>query len=116
MAWLVHDGKVLASLERADSFRSRAVGLLGRKEFDGALLLEKTRTVHTFGMKFPIDVAFCDGEMRVVRVVTMGRHRVSKIQFGASCAIETEAGRFRHWNVERGDQLEIRGDLTSALE
>lgn len=113
MAWLVHDGTVLASLERADSFASRTVGLLGRKEFDGALLLEKTKSVHTFGMKFPIDVAFCDRELRVLRVTTMRRHRVSKPHFRAWCAIETEAGRFGHWNVRPGDQLEIRGELSS---
>lgn len=116
MAWLVHEGTVLASLERADSFTSRTVGLLGRKEYDGALLLEQTRSVHTFGMKFPIDVAFCDDDMRVLRVLTMPRYRISKIQFGASCAIETEAGRFRHWNIGPGDQLEIRGELSSDPE
>jgi len=113
MAWLVHDGQVLASVERADSLRSRAVGLLGRRDFAGALLIEKTKSVHTIGMKFPIDVAFCDAEMKVIRIVTMPKHRVSK-EFSAACAIETEAGRFRHWQVEVGDQLEIRGDLESA--
>lgn len=109
MAWLVHDGKVLASLERADSIRRRTVGLLGRSEFDGALLLEKTRSVHTIGMQFPIDVAFCDPDMKVLRIITMRQHRVSKIVFKASCVIETEAGRFRHWQVQVGDELEIRG-------
>lgn len=112
MAWLVHDGRVLASLERADSIRRRTIGLLGRDEFDGALLLEKTRSVHTLGMKFPIDVAFCDRDLRVVRISTMRQHRLSKIEFSACCAIETEAGRFRHWKVEVGDQLEIRGELS----
>lgn len=114
MAWLVHNGTVLASLERADSIRRRTVGLLGRPEYDGALLLDKTRSVHTIGMKFPIDVAFCDDELNVIRIVTLRQHRVSKIEFGASCAIETEAGRFRHWQVAVGDQLEIRGDLSGS--
>lgn len=111
MAWLVHDGTVLASLERAESFRSRTVGLLGRDEIDGALLIEKAKSVHTLGMKFPIDVAFCDEDLTILRIVTMQKHRVSKIEFAACCAIETEAGRFRHWKIEPGDQLEIRGDL-----
>lgn len=114
MAWLVHDGTVLASLERADTFLSRTVGLIGRGEFDGALLLEKTKSVHTFGMKFPIDVAFCDEDLTVIRVVTIPKHRVSKIEFRAACAIETEAGRFRHWRIEPGDKLEIKGELTSS--
>ncbi len=114
MAWLVHGETVLASLERADSLRSRTVGLLGKREYEGALLIDRTKSVHTIGMKFPIDVAFCDEEMRVIRIVTMRQHRVSKIEFGAACAIETEAGRFRHWQVEVGDQLEIRGELSDS--
>lgn len=111
MAWLVHEGRVLASLERADSLRSRAVGLLGRRELEGALLIEKTKSVHTLGMKFPIDVAFCDEELRVIRIVTLPQQRVSKFERSAACVIETEAGRFRHWQIEAGDQLEVRGDL-----
>jgi len=114
MAWLVHEGTVLASLERADSVRSRVVGLLGRSEFEGALLIDKTKSVHTLGMKFPIDVAFCDDDLRVIRIVTMARHRVSRIEFGATCVVEAEAGRFRHWKIEPGDQLEIRGDLEAV--
>ena len=111
MAWLVHDGTVLASLERADSLRSRTQGLLGRDDYDGALLLEKTKSVHTIGMRFPIDVAFCDRDLRVLRIVTVPRFRVTRLEWRAWCAIETEAGRFAHWNVHPGDQLEIRGDL-----
>ena len=107
MAWLVYDGTVLASVERADSIKSRTLGLLGRDEIDGALLLRGAKSVHTIGMRFPIDVAFCDDDMVVLRIVTMPKHRVSKIEFGATCAIETTAGRFRHWQIEPGAQLEI---------
>ena len=112
MAWLVHDGTVLATLERAHTARRRTKGLIGRDEYDGALLLEKTKSVHTIGMKFPIDVAFCDRELVVLRIVTVPRFRVTRFEWGASCAIETEAGRFAHWNVRPGDQLEIRGELS----
>ena len=116
MPWLVHEGRVLASLERADSIRDRAVGLLGRRELEGALLIERTKGVHTIGMKFPIDVAFCDDEMRVISIVTLPRHRVSKFERNAKCVVEAEAGRFRHWQVEAGDQLEIRGDLDGVIQ
>ena len=111
MAWLVHDGRVLATLERADTVRQRALGLLGKASYDGALLLEKTRSVHTMGMRFPIDVAFCDDDLKVLRIVTVPAHRVTRPERKASCAIETEAGRFGHWDIKVGDQFEIRGDL-----
>jgi uncharacterized membrane protein (UPF0127 family) len=111
MAWLVHDGTVLATLERADSVAKRTKGLLGLDQFEGALLLEKTRSVHTMGMKFAIDIAYCDDDLCVRRIVTMPPHRIARPDLGASCVIEAEAGRFAHWNVQVGDQLEIRGEL-----
>ena len=42
-------------------------GLLGRDGIDGAMLLRPARSVHSVGMRFPIDVAFCDQDLVVVR-------------------------------------------------
>ena len=69
--WLVRDGQVLAAAESPSSMRGRTRGLLGRDGIDGVMVLEPCRNVHTFGMRFPIDVAFCDRDGVVVRVVTL---------------------------------------------
>ena len=58
MAWFVREGGVLASAEVADRPRARLVGLLGRDELDGVLVLHPARSVHTVGMRFPIDVVY----------------------------------------------------------
>jgi uncharacterized protein len=109
VAWLLKDGEVLASLETAESRRARARGLLGRDGIDGALLLRGARSVHTVGMRFAIDVAFCDAGMTVLRVVTLPRHRVSRPVLRARCVIEAEAGALARWNVRPGDVLEVKG-------
>ena len=109
MAWLLRDGEVLASLEVAGSRRARSRGLLGRDGVDGALLLRPCRSVHTVGMRFPIDVAFCDDELRVLRVVTMPRHRLSRLVWRSRAVIEAEAGAFARWGLRPGDQLEVKG-------
>ena len=109
VAWLLRDGEVLASLEVADGRRARARGLLGRDGLDGALLLRPARSVHTVGMRFPIDVAFCDEQLRVIRAVTMPRHRVSLPVWRARAVIEAEAGAFARWGLRPGDQLEVKG-------
>lgn len=109
VAWLLRDGEVLASLEVADGRRARARGLLGRNAVDGALLLRPARSVHTVGMRFPIDVAFCDEDLRVIRAVTMPRHRVSRPVWRARAVIEAEAGAFARWRLQPGDQLEVKG-------
>ncbi len=109
MAWLLRDGEVLASLELAPTRRARARGLLGRDGIDGALMLSPSRAVHTLGMRFAIDVAYCDGELRVLRVVTMPRYRLSLPVWRARSVIEAEAGSFARWNLRPGDQLEVKG-------
>jgi uncharacterized protein len=109
VAWLLREGEVLASLELAESRRDRRRGLLGRDGVDGALLLRPARSVHTLGMRFPIDVAFCDADLRVIRVVRMPRHRVSRMVWRARAVIEAEAGSFDRWNLRPGDELEVKG-------
>jgi uncharacterized membrane protein (UPF0127 family) len=109
MPWLVRDGKVLATIEVATSLRDRTRGLLGRDSLDGAILLKPARSVHTIRMRFPIDVAFCNRDLKVVKVVTLHRNRVSMPVLKARSAIECEAGMLKKWGVRRGDRLEIRG-------
>ena len=108
MAWLMVGDRVVASLEIAASRRERRKGLIGRDGIEGALLLERTRSVHTFGMRFPIDVAHCDADMRVLRVATMRPNRVGRPVWRAASVIEAEAGSMRRWGVAPGVELEIR--------
>jgi uncharacterized protein len=108
MAWLLREGEVLASLEIARDRKSRMRGLLGRDGIEGALLLEPCRSVHTVGLRFPIDVAFCDRDLVVVRIVRLGRFRACRPVLRAHAAIEAEAGSFARWNLHLGDQLEVK--------
>ncbi|MDQ1444256.1 MAG: uncharacterized protein QOI20_720, partial [Acidimicrobiaceae bacterium] len=105
----LRDGEVLAALEVADSFKGRLRGLLGRDGLDGALLIESTKAVHTVGMRFPIDVAFCDADMVVLTTLCLRRHRLCLPRLKAHCAIEAEAGAFERWRLRPGDTLEVKG-------
>ena len=107
MPWLLRDGEVLASLEVAGSARTRTRGLLGRDGIDGALLLRPAKSVHTLGMRFPIDVAFCDRDLTVLRCVRMARWRLGRPVWRAACVIEAEAGAFARWGLQPGDVLEV---------
>jgi uncharacterized membrane protein (UPF0127 family) len=108
MAWLLRDGEVLASLEVAGDARARVRGLLGRDGIEGALLLRPARSVHTIGMRFPIDVAYCDRQMLVIKTARMSRHRLGSPVRRAHAVIEAEAGAFGRWNLVPGDQLDIK--------
>jgi uncharacterized protein len=108
MGWLVRDGEVLAAMEIADTARSRSRGLLGRDSFEGALVLRPCRHVHTAGMRFALDVAFCDTDGNVLRTATLAPWRLSPIVRRAAFVIEAEAGAFDRWRLAPGDRLEVR--------
>ncbi|HEX2192076.1 MAG TPA: DUF192 domain-containing protein [Acidimicrobiales bacterium] len=108
MAWLMRDEQVLAAIDIAESFRERSRGLLGRDGIEGALLLRPSRQVHSFGMRFPIDVAFCTDDLTVVRTLTLRPGRITRPSLRCRCVIEAEAGAFARWGLRPGDQLEIR--------
>ncbi len=108
MAWLLRDGDVLASLEVAETRAQRRRGLLGRDGIEGALLLRPARSVHSLGMRFPLDVAWCDRDLVVLRVARLPRHRVSRPVLRAHAVVEAEAGSFARWGLAAGDQLELR--------
>ena len=109
MTWLVRGEDVLAVAEVAASPRRRARGLIGREDIEGVLVLRPCRQVHTFGMQFPIDVAFCDRAGIVLRLSTLAPRRVSRRVWRSSFVIEARAGSFERWKLQAGDVVEIKG-------
>lgn len=107
-AWLVTEGRVLASAEVATDRHGRRRGLLGRNHVEGAFVLSPCRWVHTIGMRFPIDVAYLDADGVVVKTVQMNRHRVGAPVPRARTVVEASRGSFGRWGVRVGDRLEIR--------
>ena len=108
MPWLVCDGNVLASAEVAGSHRSKGKGLLGREGYEGALVIERCRWIHTIGMRFPLDVAFVDADGAIIKTMRMRRHRVGVPVWSARMVIEAEAGAFARWGLHVGDVVELR--------
>jgi len=109
VAWLLREGEVLATLELAGSLRDRVRGLAGRDRYEGALLLRPARSVHTLGMRFPIDVALCDADLVVIEALCLRPFRVTRPRLGVSCILEAPAGAFERWRLHPGDKLEIAG-------
>ncbi len=97
---------VLVEVARTRAARRR--GLLGRDGIDGVLVLEPCRQVHTIGMRFPVDVAFCDRSGVVLRVVTLRPGRVSRPVWRARFVLEAEAGALVRWGLRCGDVVQVR--------
>ena len=81
---------------------------MGRKDLSGIkLLFPHCRSVHTWFMRVPIDLAFVDASRRVVKVF----HGVMPWRFvrggpGSDAVVEMQAGSIRSLEIKIGDKLE----------
>ena len=104
------DGRVVC--ERcvvADRPLARMRGLLGRKELPSGegILLRPAGSVHTFFMRFPIDVVFLDRELRVLDIaadVPAWRTRRAR---GAKAVLELPAGEAGRKGLQVGQILSL---------
>lgn len=105
--WLVHGTTVLANARIARTRAERRRGLLGTDHLEGVLVLP-VRAVHTVGMRFTIDAAFCAGDGTVLKVVTVPPGRPGHMCWSARRVIEAPEGAFASWGIVIGDVLEVR--------
>ncbi|MFF3861152.1 DUF192 domain-containing protein [Streptomyces sp. NPDC002209] len=97
-------------LEIAASYRARTRGLLGRDGIPGAaLLLTPAGSVHTFRMRFAIDVAYLDRRLRVIALTTMRPGRLGLPRLRSRHVLEAEAGAMAAWGLRVGTQLHVDG-------
>jgi uncharacterized membrane protein (UPF0127 family) len=100
----------MATLRRADTPITRFLGLMGRSrlEHGHGLLIKPCSSIHTFFMRFPIDVVFVDRQARVVKVAQRVKPwRLLLGGKGAHAVIELPAGALAAAEVNPGDQLDI---------
>jgi uncharacterized protein len=96
---LLVDGQLLAEVMITETAAEQRKGLLGRDTIDGAMFFPGITSVHTIGMKFPIDVAHIGAHGEVLRTTTMRRWRVGRTVRRASGVLEARAGAFALWGV-----------------
>lgn len=106
------NGAVIASpCEVRRGLIGRSVGLIGRRSLDGgAMLIARCRAIHTFLMRFPIDVVFVDGDLTVVGLLeNVQPWRSPRRVRGARHAIELPAGAVSADRIGMGDQISFVG-------
>jgi uncharacterized protein len=93
----------------ADSPFTRLKGLLGRDGLEPGegLLLRPAASVHTWFMRFPIDVVFLDRELVVLGIADELHPWRAAGKRGAKAALELPAGEAARRGLAVGDQLEL---------
>ena len=114
--WLLRNAAnsalVASVVEPAFERKARNRGLLGR---DGlaeghALILAPCNSIHTFFMRFAIDVAFVDRDGRVLRTKTSVRPWRLAFTLRAFAVVELAAGELIRAGIQRGDRLLLARD------
>ena len=93
----------------ADSFWTRFRGFMARPEPapGEGILFEPGGSVHMFFMRYPLDVVFCDRELRVVGVAERLQPWRTAGRRGAKRTIELAAGEAARRGVAEGTQLRL---------
>ena len=102
------EGQVVCEpCEIADRFCTRMRGLLGRKSLKPGqgLLIRPTWSIHTWFMRFAIDVVFLDRELRVLKIKQQLRPWRAAARWHAHSALELPAGECARLRLQVGDRL-----------
>ena len=113
MPRLIHkknDNVIATCILTAKSFRERCIGLIGCKglQTEEAFLITACPSIHTFFMKFPIDVIFTDKKFCIVSLFE--NVSAGKILFGgfkSRNVFEIKAGQIQFHRLKEGDILYV---------
>ena len=102
---------IVQEAQLAVTLDQRMRGLLGRISLgpNEALILKPCSSIHTFFMRFPIDVLFLDRDMQVIKVIhDLAPNRLSPLVLSSIMAIELPAGKVHQTNTQIGDKIELK--------
>ena len=97
-------------IEVADTSLSRFLGLIPKRGLNAGegLWIRPSSGVHTFGMKFAIDVIGLDKNRQVIKLwQNLVPYRISSISGRLRSVVELSAGRIAECKVELGDVLQF---------
>ena len=108
MLLIYEEKNIKIKVEQADNFLNRFFGLMGRKTLakDEGLLLSPCSSIHTFCMKFTIDVVYLDNNNIVLDKETIRPWKVGKIVSKTKKVLELSEGMSN--NINKGDLLYFR--------
>ena len=93
----------------ADSALVRMKGLLGRKQLSPGegLLLRPASAIHTFFMRFSIDVVFLDRNLQVLAVAPSVKPWRAVARRGARAVLELPQDECQRRRIRPGDRLRV---------
>jgi uncharacterized membrane protein (UPF0127 family) len=94
----------------ANTSLTRLVGLAGRRRLDAGcgLLIKPSSGIHTFGMRFVIDVVALNKQLHVVKLwQRLHPFRITSVSLRVHSVLELPPGTIAKCRIDIGDRLEI---------
>lgn len=94
----------------ADNFYTKLVGLMFKDDMPNcdAMIFQQCNSIHTFFMRFKIDVIFLNKKDQVVKIIrNMKPWRLTRMYFKASKCVEFKGGYLSEL-LEVGDEIEVK--------
>lgn len=92
----------------AGTFLQKIRGLLGKKALDQGegLFIPECGAIHTFFMRFSIDVLFLDKQNRVNKIIScLSPFRIALGPWGTRGVLEMQCGLLENCDVIKGDSI-----------
>ena len=108
------------AVRRADGFLARLKGLMFERSIgpDTGLWINRCNAIHTFFMRFPIDVIFLDRDLKVVKLCPNAPpYRLGPFCRGAASVLEFASGFIARTGITESHALEFdsKSDLALGL-
>jgi uncharacterized protein len=107
----------LGKLDLADSFLSRFMGLMFRKNPEKGLILKlpssrsrRGSAIHMFFMRFPLDIIFLDADKKIVDMVSIKPWKTYTPKAPSKYVIELEEDSINKYKLEIGDEMDFTLD------
>ena len=104
------DSLVSDEVKVAQSFLTRTIGLLSRSNIseNQSLIIKPCCSIHTFFMRFPIDVLFVDGKNRIIAAYeNVLPNRILPVHLTSLYVVELAAGQITNKNIEKCDIIQM---------
>jgi len=114
LAWLIHDGQVIASVEKDKrgkySLLRSCFGKL--KDINGVLMIENAIFIHNIGAPVKVNIIFLDNNLSVVKLRSLGRNRAVFVGHKVKYILVGMPKTLLKDNIHLGDALSIAVDDT----
>jgi uncharacterized membrane protein (UPF0127 family) len=101
------DDKKSITLFSTENIFERTAGLLRLPPLDKGqgLLINKCNSIHTFGMKYSLDVVYFNHHLDVVKIVENIKPKRMSFGFGAKHTLELLTGEINRLGIKKGMSL-----------